>query len=195
MFRLYLIADRDAFANDSSWLEAIAAVAPLVGTSPSVGLQVRIRGRAPADEATLADAALRRIGRARERTLLNAASASANGYAGIHCPEARQELTGVGASVHSLDALRRAEAAGTAFAVFSPVFDPSTKRVRGVGLEALRVVASTARVPVLALGGVTPERVRACLGAGAFGVAVASGVFLAREPMAAARRYMAGLAG
>jgi thiamine-phosphate diphosphorylase len=195
VFRLYLIADRDSFGDDGRWLAAITAVAPLVAASPHVGLQLRIRGRAR-DASSPAALALRRIGAARERAFLNA-DADATGYRGVHCPEAMlercSERSGFGASVHSLDALRRAEAAGASFVVFGPVFDPSTKPVRGVGVDALREVASAARIPVLALGGVTPERVRPCLAAGASGVAVASGVFRAANPISAARRYQAAL--
>jgi thiamine-phosphate diphosphorylase len=200
VFQLYLIADRDSFDDDDAWLAAIAAVAPFAATVPRVGLQVRIRGRAPADEAKLVEAALRRIGPARDRALLNATAAPATGYAGVHWPEAalmrerrRGRALAIGASVHSIGALRQAETAGATFAVFGPVFDPSTKPVRGVGVDALHEVASAARIPVLALGGVTPERVAACLEAGASGVAVVSGVFRAKKPMSAARSYMARL--
>jgi thiamine-phosphate diphosphorylase len=196
VFRLYLIADRDSFGDDGRWLAAIAAVAPLVAAMPGVGLQVRIRGRVR-DASIPAAIALRRIGGARVRALLNA-DADASGYAGVHSPEAMigqcTDISScIGASVHSLDALRRAETAGASFAVFGPVFDPSTKPVRGVGIGPLRAVVSAARIPVLALGGVTPERVPSCLAAGASGVAVASGVFRATNPRAAARRYIAAL--
>ncbi|HOF88051.1 MAG TPA: thiamine phosphate synthase, partial [Armatimonadota bacterium] len=40
-----------------------------------------------------------------------------------------------------------------------------------VGLDALREVCAAVRIPVFALGGITPDRVPACLAAGAGGVA------------------------
>ena len=42
---------------------------------------------------------------------------------------------------------------------------------RGVGVAALREVTSGARIPVLALGGVTPERARRLAGLGFAGIA------------------------
>lgn len=196
MFRLYLIADRDAFVEDAAWLDAIAAVATPVASSSQVGLQVRIRGRFAGD-AALARAALRALGPAAARAFLNTDDREASGYAGRHWPEAALASMRSGgpngASVHSLAALRLAESRGASFAVFGPVFAPSTKPVVGAGIEALRVVASAAQIPLLALGGVTPERVDACVGAGAFGVAVLRGVFGAKDPAAATGRYLDAL--
>jgi thiamine-phosphate pyrophosphorylase len=69
--------------------------------------------------------------------------------------------------------------------VFAPVFEKpgagssprtdsnSEARGTGIGLEALRraCAASIGGMPVLALGGVTPENAASCLRAGAAGVA------------------------
>jgi thiamine monophosphate synthase len=54
----------------------------------------------------------------------------------------------------------------------------------------LEEIVRTARVPVLAIGGVTPSRVADCLGAGAHGVAVASGVLTAADAAAALDAYI-----
>jgi len=63
--------------------------------------------------------------------------------------------------------------------------------VMGAGIDSLaQVVEAVADVPIFALGGVTPERVRPCLEAGAHGVAVLSGVFGEADPAEAARRYL-----
>ncbi len=84
----------------------------------------------------------------------------------------------VACSCHSLDELRSARDAGADFAVFGPVFEKVGEHARpGLGLDALRAAchgqaAKPARaLPVLALGGVTLANARACLEAGAAGIA------------------------
>ena len=88
----------------------------------------------------------------------------------------------VAVSCHTSADIALAESHGADFAVFAPVFEK--KGAPGTGLKALREACSrTARpdpkveggivhsMPVLALGGVTLENTRACLDAGAAGIA------------------------
>jgi len=78
-----------------------------------------------------------------------------------------------GVSTHTLDELRAAEEGGADFAVFSPIFESSSKRGYGpaLGLDALRAAVRAVRLPVLALGGITAVNVQECLETGAAGVA------------------------
>jgi len=80
----------------------------------------------------------------------------------------------IGASVHSVADARAAEPEGADFLFFGPVYDTPSKRRYGPpqGLAALERVASTVRLPVFAIGGVTPARVAVLGRAGASGVAV-----------------------
>jgi thiamine-phosphate pyrophosphorylase len=71
-------------------------------------------------------------------------------------------------SCHSAAGVIQASANGAVFAVFAPVFEK--RDASPVGLDALRQ-ACRATIPVLALGGVTPTNARACLEAGAAGIA------------------------
>jgi thiamine-phosphate pyrophosphorylase len=84
----------------------------------------------------------------------------------------------VGCSTHTTDEAKRREAEGANFVAYSPVYPTVSKPGYGpaVGLEGLREVTRQVHIPVFALGGVTPERVKECLDAGAFGVAVMSGL-------------------
>jgi thiamine-phosphate pyrophosphorylase len=98
-------------------------------------------------------------------------------------------------STHSLAEARQAEDDGLDFIVFGPIFDTPSKRPFGppLGLEALARVAATVRIPVLAIGGITPERVRPARGAGAAGVAVISAILGADEPGEATKRFLEAL--
>jgi thiamine-phosphate pyrophosphorylase len=77
---------------------------------------------------------------------------------------------------HSLEDALRAEAEGAHLLLFAPVFDPLSKPSTGppAGLAALREVCLRVRIPVFALGGITPARIPACLDAGAAGFAAIS---------------------
>jgi thiamine-phosphate pyrophosphorylase len=81
----------------------------------------------------------------------------------------------VGRSVHSLDSALRAEGEGADFVIFGPVWaSASHPDSPPVGLEALAEVAHALDIQVLAIGGVTEERVAACRDAGAAGYAAIS---------------------
>ncbi len=74
-------------------------------------------------------------------------------------------------SCHTMEDISTAAAARVDFALFAPVFGKKDARnVLAAGLAALRE-ACLAPVPVVALGGVTLANARACLEAGAAGIA------------------------
>ena len=112
---------------------------------------------------------------------------------GLHLPGGidpapiRGRITGrLGASCHSLAALRRAAAAGCDYATLSPIFSPISKpddRRLPLGPAAL----ADAPLPVLALGGIGPGQVAACRAAGAAGVAAISAFFPAGADAAGCR--------
>lgn len=86
-----------------------------------------------------------------------------------------------------------ARVVGARFALFAPVFAPTWKASQAVGVDGLAAACKRAPVPVLAQGGITPERVAACLAAGAHGVAVSSGVLCAADVPRAVQDYAAAL--
>jgi thiamine-phosphate diphosphorylase len=107
--------------------------------------------------------------------------AVATGAAGVNLPERdigtefargliRRGL--IGRSVHSLEAAKRSEIEGVDFVIFGPVWaSASHPDVAPAGLEALGAVARILRIPVLAIGGVTEDRIAECHDAGAAGYA------------------------
>jgi thiamine-phosphate pyrophosphorylase len=57
-----------------------------------------------------------------------------------------------------------------------------------IGLEGLATIARAVAIPVVAIGGITPENAAATIDAGAVGVAVISAIVGAPDPAAAARQ-------
>jgi thiamine-phosphate diphosphorylase len=82
----------------------------------------------------------------------------------------------IGRSVHAAEEAKAVVAdGGVDFLVFGTVFSSTSKPdVAPAGLDALRGVVSSVPVPVLAIGGVTIERIRSLAAAGASGVAAIS---------------------
>ena len=90
----------------------------------------------------------------------------------------------VGATVSTVQEAAEAEAEGVDYLGFGPVFATRSKfnRTSVRGLVGLRAVADAVSVPVIAIAGLTPDRVGACLDAGAHGVAVMTAVTCAEDP-------------
>ena len=102
----------------------------------------------------------------------------------------------IGASVHSLPEAIEAEINSADWVVFGPVYETPSKRGFGPpqGLDKLSRVATAVKIPVIAIGGITPARVREVRRAGAQGVAVISAILTADSPAAATRRFLEALA-
>lgn len=77
----------------------------------------------------------------------------------------------VAVSCHSPEEVAQAASGGADFAVFGPVFEKKEATgIRPAGLSQLEE-ACRAKIPILALGGVTLENAHTCLEAGAAGIA------------------------
>ncbi len=125
------------------------------------------------------------------------------GAEGVHLP-AKAESVGslketetgdnfyIGCSVHSLDAAKRREVEGADFLTYSPIYPTASKPGYGpaVGTASLAEVVEGVKLPVFALGGITPDRVQECFAAGAFGVAVMSGVMSPKGAGGQAKGYL-----
>jgi thiamine-phosphate pyrophosphorylase len=79
----------------------------------------------------------------------------------------------IGASCHSPEAVRAAERAGADYVFFGPIFATPSKASFGPpqGLERLAAACEGARIPVIAIGGITESNAASCLAAGAAGIA------------------------
>ena len=96
----------------------------------------------------------------------------------------------VGYSAHNLDEALAAEGDGADYVTFSPIYPTRSKGAmtgapQGIGMLAR--VCSALKIPVYALGGITPSRVGETLAAGAAGVAVVSAITEAADVEKASR--------
>jgi thiamine-phosphate pyrophosphorylase len=152
-------------------------------------VQLREKDLPAREMESLAREALKRVRRAgKTRFLINSRTdiALAAGADGVHlrskdvAPEdvrkIWRESNGAGepviaVSCHTAAEVTAAEAAGADFVVFSPVFEKnSSPPAQITGLKLLRSVCR-GKIPVLALGGVTPQNADLCVDAGANGIA------------------------
>jgi thiamine-phosphate pyrophosphorylase len=96
----------------------------------------------------------------------------------------------LGYSAHSVEEVRRAEAAGADYLIFGTIFPSATHPGEATaGVEGLRRAAHATTLPLLAIGGLTPARMGEVRAAGAYGVAVLGGVWHAKRPEAAADAF------
>lgn len=95
----------------------------------------------------------------------------------------------IGVSVGSVEEARQAEADGADYVALSPTFATASKANAGPGhgLEQLRKIRNTVRIPVIAIGGIGPGNVEDVIRAGTDGIAVISAVVSAPDISRAAR--------
>ncbi len=92
----------------------------------------------------------------------------------------------LGVSAHSMSETRAANAGGANYAVLGTIFpSPSHPGTPPLGIVALSD-SRACGLPIVAIGGVSAERVNEVMGAGASGIAVLSAVWDARDPVASA---------
>ena len=196
-FRLYLVTDCQVCAPD----RLLAILARLGDELPPGTLAVQLREK---DLCTrdLLDLA----GRVRDVLAPRAVPlvindridvALAIGAQGVHLPgtgfspgDARRIWPGlIGISTHALAPAADANPGEVDFCTFGPVFDTPSKRPYGPpqGLGPLRAAAAASRVPLFAIGGITPANAGLLADTGIHGIAVIRALLQASNPVATAR--------
>jgi thiamine-phosphate pyrophosphorylase len=100
----------------------------------------------------------------------------------------------IGYSAHSAEEAAAAALSGADFVVVGTIFaTPTHADHTPAGIARITACRSAVDVPVVAIGGVTPQRVGELKEAGAYGVAVLGGVWHAADPTAAVIGYVAEL--
>jgi thiamine-phosphate diphosphorylase len=79
----------------------------------------------------------------------------------------------IGKSCHSIEEAVEAHEGGADYIFFGPIFSTPSKVAYGApqGVERLREICGAIAIPVIAIGGITPENAGACIAAGARGIA------------------------
>jgi len=103
----------------------------------------------------------------------------------------------VGYSTDTTDEAARAEAEGADYLGVGAVYATANKSDAGdvIGLKGLRRVVKAVSIPVVAIGGITPERAPAVAKTGACGSATIGAVMSAAEPAEAVRELLLPFGG
>lgn len=110
-------------------------------------------------------------------------------------PAAREVLGSercIGRSVSTVEAAEAAERAGADYLGVGAIYATTSKDVPDaeaeIGIETVADITAVVDVPIVGIGGVTPENARDVVAAGADGVAVISAITAADDPAAATRQ-------
>ena len=113
----------------------------------------------------------------------------------IHLPISRLRTLGtdiksfsvIGASCHSADEAKEAEALGCTYITAGHIFDTDCKAGSpGRGIRFLSEICKSVSVPVYAIGGITPDSINEIYHAGAAGACIMSGIMRCNAP----KRYI-----
>jgi thiamine-phosphate pyrophosphorylase len=210
--RLYAIVDADA-ARAAGWAVPDLARAFLAGGARL--LQVRAKTLASGAFLEACDAVVAEARAFGATVIVNdrADIARLAGAAGVHVGQddlpvaAARAVLGdgvVGLSTHRPAQVEAALVEPIDYLAVGPVFGTTSKAAANpeVGLDLVRYAASAAlaraeageALPVVAIGGITLDRARAVIDAGAASVAVISDLLAGGNPEARVRQYLARLA-
>lgn len=198
---LHVITDDDVLAR-AGFLTAAAAV--LEAGGPAVTLHLRGHGTSGG---RLLEMGTRLTGSAKgtgSRLLVNdrVDVALAVDAAGVQVgkrglPVGRvRELIGrrlLGYSAHGVEEAAAAVGAGADFVLVGTIYETSSHPGEAVGPDLIRACAGATDAPAIAIGGITPARVREVWQAGGRGVAVRGGVWDAPDPGAAVIEFVQAL--
>lgn len=203
-FRVYLITDRK-----------LAPGGDLLGTVEKAlsggvrAVQLREKDLAGKELFLLAEKLRALTARHGAKLVVNdrADVAMAVGADGVHLgvlsisPREARRLLGenaiIGCSAHNGRELMEAVEGGADFVTFGPVYATPSKASYGppLGVSALADACGKSPIPVFALGGIGPGNAGEVLRAGAYGIALISGIIAAPDPRAAAAELTRQVAG
>lgn len=198
--RLHLIGPLDVVSDDA--FVDIATAAALGGVE---AVHVRLPGRQAAD---VLDTARRLRASLPETTALIvndrvdvALAARATGVQlGEHSlpVDAVRALAGrqlvIGRSIHDVGGARKAADLGADYVLAGNVFTTdSHPGTEGRGLDWLADIVNAVSIPVIAIGGISADRIAGVIATGAHGIAVGREILLAADPHGTARHLLAKL--
>jgi thiamine-phosphate diphosphorylase len=201
--RLHVVTD-DAILRRPRFIDSAREV--LHAGAGWLGLHLRGHGVSGRELFAIASALLQGARDAGARLVINdrVDAAIAAGVQGIHLGvrsippgAARRLLPGasIGYSAHAPDEASGVDPA-TDYVFLGTIYETASHPDRpALGTSVLRRTCAGAAVPVIAIGGVTPDRIGEVIAAGAHGIAVLGGVWNATDPVAAMRVHVDALRG
>ncbi len=101
----------------------------------------------------------------------------------------------IGISTHSQEQVVAATAGEPSYLGFGPIFTPGSKTDHDpvVGMAGLKAIRQLTRLPIFAIGGITPNNAGEVIRAGADGVAVISAVMKAPDIQQTVSDFVSGL--
>ena len=165
-------------------------------------IYLRDLGRSPAERASVVNDLRARIGSSAALLVNGDAETAYRLATGLHLrerdpdPAAARAILGpdalIGRAVHSVPAA--AAATGADYVLAGHVYRSASKPGRPpLGVEGFAAIAGAAPCPAVAIGGITAERVRDLVRAGAAGIAVIGAIAESDDPRAAAADLRAAL--
>lgn len=95
-----------------------------------------------------------------------------------------------GVSVHSIEEAKAAEKNGAEYVMFGHVYDTACKPgLQARGIKGVEEMTSTLSIPVVVIGGITPERLPELMHVDLKGIAVMSGIFAHPQPRKMAQTF------
>jgi thiamine-phosphate pyrophosphorylase len=124
------------------------------------------------------------------------------GASGVHLGQDDLDVSGarmivgaesiIGFSTHNVEQFQAAAESDADYLAVGPIFATNSKANPdpAVGVDFIRRVRKLTSKPIVAIGGITPERARQVIDAGADSVAVISDILKARNPAERVRQYL-----
>lgn len=198
--RLYPILDTDLCRERA--LDPLAILDAFLEGGANL-LQIRDKTSSTSSRLAFADAAIERAHAVGARIIINdrADIARLSGADGVHVGQDDLPVVDVrailgpdaivGLSTHDAAQIQKAAKTTATYLAVGPVYDTRTKQTgyAARGLELIALAAATGK-PVVAIGGITLERAREVIAAGAASVAVISDLLVDRNPAARVRAFL-----
>ncbi|WP_333654291.1 thiamine phosphate synthase [Dissulfurispira sp.] len=199
-FKLYLITDRKLFADSGEMFTAVEE-ALKAGVK---AVQLREKDLPTRELLDMAYGMRELTARYNARLFINdrADIALCVGADGVHLGQssmtayAVRKVVGdkfmIGVSTHKLEEALTAEKEGADFITFGPIYPTPSKLKYGkpVGVESLKKIAERVVIPVFGIGGIKPDNAKEVVNAGAYGVALISGILGEVDITSAAKGYL-----
>ncbi|KGP70966.1 thiamine phosphate synthase [Pontibacillus yanchengensis] len=139
-----------------------------------------------------------------EKIIINdrADVAVASGVGGVHLTE--KSLTPdlvkrtlpdlvVGQSIHSIEGARWAERKGADYVYYGHIYESDSKpNIPPKGTYSLSKVVNNLTIPVIGIGGITPDKVNAIQETGAAGIAILSAIWESNDSKETIKKYLKG---